>query len=100
MANTLKYARASHLNLSLRLDGDALVLVVEDDGQSAIGSPSPVRPAFGASTGQGLVNMRERARRMGGEYRFERGPDGARSTLTLPLVSAVATPRVEPLSAG
>ncbi|PIM52400.1 hypothetical protein CS062_14700 [Roseateles chitinivorans] len=100
VANTLKYARASHLGLSLRLEGDALVLVVEDDGQSATGSPSPVRPAFGTSTGQGLVNMRERARRMGGEYRFERGPDGARSTLTLPLVSALATPRVEPLPSG
>ena len=95
VANTLKYARASRLNLSLRLDGDLLVVVVEDDGQSAAGPAPAVRPAFGTSTGQGLINMRERARRMGGEYRFERGPDGARSTLTLPLVAAVAAPRHE-----
>ena len=95
VANTLKYARASRLNLSLRLDGDLLVVVVEDDGQSAAGPAPAVRPAFGTSTGQGLVNMRERARRVGGEYRFERGPDGARSTLILPLVAAVAAPRHE-----
>lgn len=90
VANTLKYAQSTRLLIRLRQSDAAMVLTIEDDGDAATGASSVVRPAFGRSTGQGLANMKERARRMGGDYRFERDADGARTTLTLPLA---ATPR-------
>ncbi|MDH0866620.1 ATP-binding protein [Mitsuaria sp. GD03876] len=87
VANTLKYAQSTRLSIALRQDDACLTLTVEDNGDAAAGASSAVRPAFGASTGHGLANMKERARRMGGDYRFERGPAGARTTLTLPLAA-------------
>ena len=91
VANTLKYARATRLTIGLHQVDRCLELTVSDDGDGLRGKAAEietgaVRPSFGRSTGRGQAHMRERARQLGGEYRFERGPDGARTTLRLPLV--------------
>ncbi len=86
VANTLKYARPTRLVIGLHQVDRCLVLTVSDDGDAAGNATGAVRPSFGTSTGRGQAHMRERARQVGGEYRFERGPEGARTTLRLPLV--------------
>ncbi|WP_158218785.1 sensor histidine kinase [Roseateles aquatilis] len=85
VANTLKYARASQVRITLHQSDTELVLIVKDNGDSIANATSAVRPFFGASTGHGLANMRQRTLRMGGTYHFERGARGATTTLTLPL---------------
>ena len=62
------------------------MLTVSDDGDAAGHGTGAVRPSFGTSTGRGQAHMRERARQLGGDYRFERGPEGARTLLRLPLI--------------
>ncbi|TXD65054.1 hypothetical protein FUT87_27700 [Mitsuaria sp. TWR114] len=92
LTNADRHARASEVSLELEYRADGLTLTVRDNG---IGLPPDWEARQPRDGRYGMCGMRERARRMGGEYRFERGPDGARSTLTLPLVAAVAAPRHE-----
>ncbi|MBO9687870.1 sensor histidine kinase [Roseateles chitosanitabidus] len=91
VANTLKYARASRLRISLTQEDTSLTLTVSDNGDAAANLASGIRPAFGTSTGHGLTNMRERAQAMGASFRFERGDHGALTTVVLPLAPAPGT---------
>jgi signal transduction histidine kinase len=57
LTNTLKHADATHADVWLRYDRDALSIAVRDDGRAA--------PTNGAG-GSGLIGMRERAAAFGG----------------------------------
>ncbi|OGL16225.1 MAG: hypothetical protein A3F92_16885 [Candidatus Rokubacteria bacterium RIFCSPLOWO2_12_FULL_71_22] len=78
LTNVIKHARASRVVLSAARDGDALRVTVEDDG---VGFEVPAR----RQTGQGLHNMADRARRLGGDLAVEsaRGR-GTRITVAIP----------------
>ncbi len=65
LANVARHARASSLAVSLRAEGDLLVLEIRDDG---VGFVAPVGP------GRGLRNLRERAHRLGGSCQVESEP--------------------------
>lgn len=80
LSNVRKHARASAVELDLVRDADAVVLVIQDNG---IGMQDRRRDGLG---GNGLPNMRERARAAGGEIQIEPGETkGTRIILRIPL---------------
>ncbi|UXH76248.1 sensor histidine kinase [Roseateles amylovorans] len=85
VANTLKYARASLLRITLTHDDTVMTLTISDNGDSHLDVGHGVRSDFGVSTGQGLKNMKARMQRLGGVFSFVQHPDGATTTVTLPL---------------
>ncbi len=105
VANTIKYANASRLSIRMTvLPGERLEVLVEDNGQSGTalrdalaGSADEAMEAMQAAGegelpgesvltgGTGLVGLRRRAERIGADFRFERTPQGARTSLSLPL---------------
>ncbi|MBI4594705.1 MAG: GAF domain-containing protein [Candidatus Rokubacteria bacterium] len=79
LVNVVRHAEASRVSLNLKRENGALLLAVEDDG---IGFD----PACRSPSGQGLHNMRERARRLGGEFNMTSAEGrGTRIALRLPL---------------
>ncbi len=84
MTNAVRHARATHMNISLTADADALKLQVQDNG---VGFDVQAK-----SPGIGLVSMRERAVAMGGDFRMVSAPgQGVSISVLLPLESAVFT---------
>ena len=78
LANALRHASASRVELGLHTDEGVLVVTVRDDG-----SGLPAEPVAGV----GLGSMRERAAEVGGQVRVEAAPGGGTVvTARLPLV--------------
>jgi two-component system, NarL family, sensor kinase len=79
LTNVIRHAGASLCRVRVTL-GDALRIVIEDDGA---GLPTPVRP------GVGLSSMRERASDLGGTFRIGACPTGGtRIDVALPVREA------------
>lgn len=75
ITNALRHGRAQHITLRLRRDGDATVLVVDNDGLA----PASVAP------GNGLTGMRERIEALGGTLDLTPTPPrGLRLRVRLP----------------
>ena len=77
--NILKHAGAAEARIQLTVTGDRLTIVISDNGRG-----------FGAERahpgGDGLVNMRERLRKIGGSLRLGSAPDhGTTITMEAPL---------------
>ena len=72
--NTIKHARASIINISIKSDEKKLYLVYSDNG---IGMKSD------ASDGMGLINIKNRSAALNGQYRFV-NLEGMRFELILP----------------
>lgn len=79
LTNAARHSGASHAEVSLAMDGDALVIEVHDDGT---GIPVDSRP------GVGMSSMRERADELGGSVRVE-SPEGLGTTVTARLPVAI-----------
>ncbi len=81
LLNVVKHSGAASLRLSIRADDRTLRLVVEDDGKGFTeGAPRP-----GAD---GLRNMRERLRQLGGRCDVSSAPNtGARVVFTISLAT-------------
>jgi len=86
--NIGKYAQATHVTASVRLNEGHIYLVVEDDGRGF--DPADVLAANGGRKGLGLAIMRERAKILGGAFdlRSEKGR-GTRISLSLPVSQEV-----------
>jgi signal transduction histidine kinase len=81
--NVVKHARAGRVSIQLAQAGGALALTIADDGQGF--DPAAPRPAQAGSGGLGLVVMRERVERLGGEVVIKSAPgQGAAVRVTLP----------------
>jgi signal transduction histidine kinase len=82
VANTLKHAHARRIWIRLELGRRRLVLSVKDDGRGF--DPAG---AFATLDGHfGLLGMRERARRVGGDLDLSSHPgEGTQVTATVPL---------------
>ena len=88
--NLVRHAGAHTATVRLELDGDTLVLTVQDDG---CGLPEDSAPRPSGRGGNGLGNMAHRAREIGGTLTLDAAPDrGTRLTLRAPLTHA--TPAV------
>ena len=68
-SNTIKHARAKHLNVRLRITPDHVEVVIEDDGSGF--------DMATARLGQGLANMKARVESLGGAFQLGQGTKGA-----------------------
>lgn len=76
--NIEKHAQAKQVNISIEVDKAGLWLRIQDDGVGAPGS------ATKGKSGIGLLNMRERIERHGGEFEFHSTPGMTRITAFIP----------------
>ena len=82
LTNVAKYAAASRVRLRLVLHPDAFDLVIEDDGRGFDPAAVATRPGGG----NGLINMRDRMRRIGGRFECHSQPGaGTRITFHVPI---------------
>lgn len=80
LTNVWRHANATHVDLELTADGDAITLVVDDDGEGF-----DVEEALRAGR-RGLTGMRERAELLGGSFDVRSGSDeGTRLEIHFPL---------------
>lgn len=77
VTNAMRHAGAGHVAISVRPQGEGLLLEVRDDGRGMV---------EGARAGMGLVTMRERAHQVGGRFEIESRPgDGSCVRAWMPL---------------
>jgi len=69
LTNVVRHAGASHVTVSLAIDGTDLVLAVVDDGRGGTGSA-------GTTDGHGISGMRERVAALGGTFEAGAVPGG------------------------
>ena len=74
LTNALRHAKAKTIRVSLRSDGDNVVLEVVDDGVGI--APRPAGPAGAKRHAHGLLGIRERAMAMGGTCTVGGAPGG------------------------
>lgn len=65
LTNTVRHAKASHVNIKLAIDRFGLQLTVSDNGQGCINNEK---------TGFGLLGMQERINSLGGEFLLQSRP--------------------------
>jgi signal transduction histidine kinase/HAMP domain-containing protein len=83
ISNIARHAHAHAATLSLRRDGAALWVSIEDDG---VGVPADWRARGDGHRPVGLLGMQERATLLGGTLTIEpRSPHGTRVALNVPL---------------
>ncbi|CAN5293226.1 hypothetical protein BH09SUM1_BH09SUM1_08860 [soil metagenome] len=87
LGNVAKHARATHVDIGVSLMGGVLRIAVEDDG---VGFKANTLPTMQAARGcSGMLNMKERAHFLGGEFRLETSPGkGAKLMLKIPVQEA------------
>ena len=84
LANVIKHANATQLSVSLAFDGSQVRLAIQDNGVGF--DPTAPRTQDRESGGFGLINMRERARLLGGEFTARSEPGlGTLVEAVLPL---------------
>ncbi len=77
LTNVARHAEATRVSVSLRAEGEALALTIEDDGRGL--------PAERVEARHGLVGMRERVEGLGGALEVAAvEPRGTRVTATIP----------------
>lgn len=83
LTNVRKHAHARNVSISLGMEEDKIILIIEDDGVGF-----DLREAD-ESGGNGLRNMRERTRNLNGEFSLEaREGKGTRIRVALPVLLA------------
>ena len=83
--NVQRHSGAAAAHVRIHLEGEALTLVVADDGR---GVPAA---AGRAAPGIGLVSMRERAELMGGRFELVANGGGVAVTITVPQAIAASS---------
>jgi signal transduction histidine kinase len=93
VTNTVKHSRAGQVLIHLVFEPRRFRMIVADDGQGF-----EPREAFSEGGGHfGLLGMRERAERLGGELELDSAPgQGTRVTVTVPLAGLRGQPSVTP----
>ncbi|UWP80568.1 sensor histidine kinase [Dactylosporangium fulvum] len=82
LSNVVRHAPGASCWVDVRREGDAVVVLIRDDGPAVPGGVVP-------GTGLGLDGMRERARSIGGTVRWDARPDGGFEVVArLPLAGA------------
>ncbi|HYM35692.1 MAG TPA: CHASE3 domain-containing protein [Steroidobacteraceae bacterium] len=87
LTNIIKHARASHVFVTLAMQGERLNLIIEDDG---IGIAWKGPTAIGS---QGIAGMKHRAKSFNGEFKFERRiPTGTRVIASVDMTHVATSP--------
>src|SRR5262249_12986889 len=91
LTNVTRHAHAQSVEAQLRREGHRLTLEISDDGRGIS------KEAVGGAKSLGLLGMRERARRLGGDF-LVAGARGRGTTVTLsvPLPEDLATTETPP----
>lgn len=84
ISNAIQHADARRVRLSLREQDGAVVLEVEDDGSGFRAPVDATEPA--ASGGIGLRSLHDLARELSGEFDARSTPQGARLTMSIPVI--------------
>jgi signal transduction histidine kinase len=87
LSNVARHSGATQALLRLSIEGDRLVLRVEDNGRGFDPDRVPGPDALGRH--QGLTNMRDRAVGLGGTFAVER-PDGSGARIIVRVPASVA----------
>ena len=83
--NAAKYATANEISVQLLLQGDALVMMIEDDGVG-FNLKEASKKKLTDNGGNGLTNMEERIDLLGGQFNIESSPKrGTLVTISVPL---------------
>jgi len=91
VANVLKHARATTLDVSLKCHGNAIDISIADDGSGF----APMAPARDGH--DGLANMRARVAELGGSLSIDSSPGcGTRVAIHVPLPAQAHVPIVRP----
>jgi signal transduction histidine kinase len=85
LQNIVKHSGASEAWLRVHLEGENLVLSLEDNGSGGVALPDEPRPT--ANQGNGLENMKHRMESIGGRFELESKP-GVGTTVRLVLSNA------------
>jgi signal transduction histidine kinase len=81
LSNIVQHASASHVTVTLRYEGSATTLVIADNGHGLNPGPSEDN----GNPGQGMANMRARARLLGASLQVRGRPgEGLQVALSLP----------------
>lgn len=84
LANVLKHAHASRVNLTLTYMEDEVILDVQDDGRGF--DPTQTARQAELEHGYGLIALQERAAQLGGSLQIESAPgEGTTLVLALPI---------------
>jgi signal transduction histidine kinase len=87
IANSVKHARASAVQVSCRAEHGGIVVAVQDDGRGFAPAPTQTR-------GFGLFSIEQRMARIGARLSIESSLErGTRAALQLPAASAPAAPQ-------
>ncbi|MEP6904341.1 MAG: sensor histidine kinase, partial [Actinomycetota bacterium] len=90
LANAVKHSQASHIKIELKYGIDSLILQLRDDGKG-FDTESIIPFEVGHF---GLIGMRERAERIGGQLTLTSKPgEGTEVTVEMPFVSYIELPR-------
>jgi len=82
VTNVLKHAQATELKVTLTFSANQLTLTIADNGRGL----NPVQITEPGQGGFGLVGMRERVKRLGGELNIDGDPDrGTTVTIQSPI---------------
>ena len=90
--NIARHAGAKNVNIDIEIADGLLKMRIEDDGKGFALGPRSVEDTFSsdAPSGNGIRNMRKRAREMGGSFDIDSAPGaGTIAELTLPLHESV-----------
>ena len=80
--NAVKYSKGSRISVSLERKGAMLTMTVKDNGKGF----DPASPNSALSGGNGLMNMKSRAKEMNGQVLISSGPgDGTEVKLEIPV---------------
>jgi signal transduction histidine kinase len=80
VSNVIAHAQASAARVTVGRDGSHVRIEIEDNGKGF----SSERHVAGATSGFGLMGIRERARLLGGDMDVQSGDGGTLLTITLP----------------
>ena len=96
IVNALQHARAKAVDVVISYDRAGLALRIRDDG---VGIDSDILDAGGREGHFGLIGMRERARKIGGQLTLaSRQGAGAEVVVRVAAHAAFVTPVIEPLA--
>jgi signal transduction histidine kinase len=80
LTNVIRHAEATHVNVQLKEDAARIILEIRDNGRGIS------REEISDPRSMGLLGMRERAARLGGDFRIQplRGGKGTRACVAIP----------------
>jgi signal transduction histidine kinase len=88
LANSLKHAQARRFEVELHFETTGLTLLLQDDGVGFCEDAQAGKPISTTSSGLGILGMKERAGRLGGELIIESRPGNGTSIRVIVPASA------------